>query len=78
MSPPKPIGEHLELTKAPSPPELPPGVLFLSHGFYVLPHNKLLHYEFIQSWGTLVLTNGIIPAVFKTVTIDPSFSYLSS
>ena len=33
ISPPSPIGELLEAIKAAYPPERPPGVLFLSHGF---------------------------------------------
>jgi len=34
---PIPIGEHLALIAADSPPEDPPGYLVVSHGFYVLP-----------------------------------------
>jgi len=41
MSDPIPIGEHRADISAASPPELPPGVLFLSQGFNALPHKGL-------------------------------------
>ena len=38
ISDPSEIGAHLEAIIPPSPPELPPQDLVLSHGFYAQPH----------------------------------------
>ncbi len=48
-SAPIPIGEHLEATRAPSPPLEPPGVLLTSHGFLDLPKILLLASQVIAN-----------------------------
>ncbi len=70
---PKPRGEILAPTIAPSPPELPPADLSLFQGFKQRPHKKLKESKFSVICGMFVFTNGIIP-LFLAHSIIPQSS----
>ena len=52
---------HLEDTKAPSPPELPPQVRFLSYGLRALPNIRFSVCPTQTNCGKFPLTIGIAP-----------------
>lgn len=65
-------GEHLAATSPASPPELPPTVLVLSHGFLALPHILLTLSLINNAYGTFPLINGIAPYFLNKCNTRPS------
>jgi hypothetical protein len=69
---PIPEGEHLLAMSPASPPELPPVALVLSQGLRALPKIKFTDSSVIAIYGILLLTKGIPPALFISLTANPS------
>lgn len=73
MSFPIPNGEQYEEINAASPPELPPAVLDLSHGFFTLPYILFVDSLIIKHIGTFDVMKGIAPNSFNNLIYSPSF-----
>lgn len=68
-------GPMPEATAAAAPPEDPPGVIFVFHGFRVMPVRKLSVVPLMPNSGVFVLPNNTAPASRNRVVTGASISH---